>query len=309
MIGRRVGSCLARAKNDVGAFGERNVTYARVRNRLRTASAPPLRTARNHLHGGLQRLKALASGGRDLSEDQRRPSDVGRGPRVNVAEALRDVARSLEAEPDLQHLVEGIVVAVTETVPGAEAAGVSLWKDKVLRTVAATNDLVTVVNAIEHEFDEGPCMEAVVEERSYRIDDMATDTRWPRFAAAAHAHGVQSMLGYRLFSSGRNLGALDLYSLQPRAFDAQAEVIGELFAAHAAIALIGSTQQADWQIALGSRDLIGMAKGILMHREGITDDRAFALLVTTSRKAGIKVHDLAVWLVEDANETAHTSTD
>jgi hypothetical protein len=51
---------------------------------------------------------------------------LGRGPLVDVAQALSDVARSLESEPDLQHVVEGIVAAVTETVPGAEAAGVSL---------------------------------------------------------------------------------------------------------------------------------------------------------------------------------------
>ena len=109
--------------------------------------------------------------------------------------ALSDVARSLEAEPDVQHVVEGIVAAVTETVPGAEQAGVSLREGRILRTVAA----------------------------------------------AAQAHGVRSMLGYRLFTNGRTLGALDLYSSKLNAFDAEAEVVGELFAAHTAIALIGST--------------------------------------------------------------------
>jgi GAF domain-containing protein len=237
-----------------------------------------------------------------VSDDQLRPSGAGRGPRVDVAEALRDVARSLQAQPDVQHVVDGIAAAVTDTVPGAEAAGVSLREGKVLQTVAATSDLVERLNAIEHDLGEGPCLQAMIEHRSYRIDDMSTDTRWPRFALAARASGIQSMLGYRLFTSGRTLGTLNLYSSKLKAFDAQAEVVGELFAAHAAIALIGSTQQADWQTALGSRDLIGMAKGILMHREHITDEQAFALLVTTSQKAGIKIHDLAVWLVDDANQ-------
>jgi GAF domain-containing protein len=244
-----------------------------------------------------------------VSEDQRRPSEEGRGPRVDTAEVLRDVARSLQAEPDLKHLVAGIVAAVTETVPGAEAAGVSLWEGKVLRTVAATNDVVSLLNAIEHELGEGPCVQAVLEHRSYRIDDMSTDARWPRFASAARSHGMQSMLGFRLFTTGRNLGALDLYSSKLNAFDAEAEVVGELFAAHAAIALLGSTQQADWRAALNSRDLIGMAKGILMHRERITDDQAFTLLVTTSQRAAIKIRDLAVWLVDDANESVVSRTD
>jgi GAF domain-containing protein len=229
---------------------------------------------------------------------------LGHGPLVDVAQALSDVARSLEAEPDVQRVVDGIVATVTETVPGAEQAGVSLREGRNLRTVAATGDLASRVNAIEHELDEGPCVQAVLEHRSYRIDDMSTDARWPRFAAAALGHGVRSMLGYRLFTTGRTLGALDLYSSKVNAFDAESEVIGELFAAHAAIALIGSTQQAEWQTALNSRDTIGMAKGILMQRERLTDELAFTLLVSTSQMANIRIHDLAVWLVDETNSTA-----
>ena len=63
----------------------------------------------------------------------REPSESGPGPLVDVAQALRDVARSLEAEPDLQHVVEGIVASVTDTVPGAEQAGVSLREGKLCR--------------------------------------------------------------------------------------------------------------------------------------------------------------------------------
>jgi GAF domain-containing protein len=133
---------------------------------------------------------------------------------------------------------------------------------------------------------------------------MSTDTRWPRFAAAAEAYDVRSMLGYKLFTSGRTLGTLDLYSSTPNAFDAESEVVGEVFAAHAAIALLASTQQAEWQTALNSRDTIGMAKGILMKRERIGDVHAFNLLVSTSQNANIKLHDIAVWLIDNANNTA-----
>ena len=99
-----------------------------------------------------------------MSEDRKKePSESGRDPLVDVAQALSDVARSLEAEPDLQHMVEGIVAAVTETVPGAEQAGVSLREGRILRTVAATGDLARRLNAIEHELDEGPCMQAALQ--------------------------------------------------------------------------------------------------------------------------------------------------
>ncbi|MGB8210497.1 MAG: GAF and ANTAR domain-containing protein [Mycobacterium sp.] len=239
-----------------------------------------------------------------MPQEQQKPSESGPSPLVDVAQALRDVARSLEAEPDLQHVLEAIVASATATVPGAEQAGVSIREGKRLQTVASTSDLTKRINNIEHELDEGPCLQALLDSRSYRIDDMSQDTRWPRFAAAAEAHGIRSMLGYKLFTSGRTLGTLDLYSSTPNAFDAEAEVVGEVFAAHAAIALLGSTQQAEWQIALNSRDTIGMAKGILMHRERLTGEQAFNLLVSTSQNANIKLHDLAAWLVDNANNTA-----
>jgi AmiR/NasT family two-component response regulator len=47
-----------------------------------------------------------------------------------------------------------------------------------------------------------------------------------------------------------------------------------------------------------------MAKGILTLRERITDDQAFALLITTSQRANLKIRDLAAWLVDDTNTTA-----
>jgi AmiR/NasT family two-component response regulator len=68
--------------------------------------------------------------------------------------------------------------------------------------------------------------------------------------------------------------------------------------------MIGSTEQAEWKAALGSRDVIGMAKGILMQREHLTDDGAFDLLARTSQQANIKVQDIAGWLVAQANEGA-----
>ena len=89
-------------------------------------------------------------------------------------EALRDVARSLEAEPDLQHVLEAIVASATDTVPGAEQAGVSIREGKLLQTVASTSDLTKRINNIEHELDEGPCLQALLDHRSYRIDDMST---------------------------------------------------------------------------------------------------------------------------------------
>src|ERR1700742_1196787 len=125
-----------------------------------------------------------------MPQEQRKPSESGPSPLLDVAQALRDVAGSLEAESDVQHGLAAIVASVTDTVSGAEQAGVSLREGKRLQTVASTSDLTKQINAIEHKLYEGPRRQALLDHRSYRIDDTSTDARWPRFAAAADARGV-----------------------------------------------------------------------------------------------------------------------
>ena len=58
-----------------------------------------------------------------MPQEPQKPSESGSSPLVDVAEALRDVARSLEAEPDLQHLLEAIVASATDTVPALNRPG------------------------------------------------------------------------------------------------------------------------------------------------------------------------------------------
>jgi AmiR/NasT family two-component response regulator len=100
---------------------------------------------------------------------------------------------------------------------------------------------------------------------------------------------------------------MDLYSTHRDAFDTDSEHIGDLFAAHAAIALLGSQQQTQLQTALRTRDVISMAKGILMAREKKrTDEQAFAMLVAASQHANMKLHDVATWLVNDTDNAANS---
>ncbi|WP_410665402.1 GAF and ANTAR domain-containing protein [Amycolatopsis sp. lyj-84] len=168
-------------------------------------------------------------------------------------------------------------------MPGVEQAGVSLIEDGRLRTVAQTGPAVTRLDELQKESGEGPCLDAILDGHTYRTNDLGDDRRWPVFGAAASDLGVRSVLGYRLFTSGRTAGALNRYHAEKDAFDAAAVEIGELFAAHTAIALIASQEQAQLRTALGSRDVIGTAKGLVMQRHRCTDEVAFALLVETSQ--------------------------
>ncbi len=220
---------------------------------------------------------------------------------LELADALSAVVRTLEPEPDVERTVATIVNAVATTVPGTEDAGISLLEAGNLTTVAPSSDRVARLDELQHELGEGPCVDAVFADITYRTGDIAADVRWPKFGDAAAALGVNSMLAVRLFTGKTLLGALNLFSSAREAFDESAEHVCGLFAAHGAVALAGSRAQAQLRNALESRDVISMAKGILMERHRVTDDQAFDLLVRASQNTNRKLHEVARWLVTGTN--------
>jgi len=227
--------------------------------------------------------------------------------RAALTDALSTVVRTLESEPDVDSTVANIVRAVATTVPSTEDAGMSLLEGGRLESVSPSSERVARLDELQHELGEGPCVDAVYDAPAYRTGDIGTDRRWPRFADAAADLGVRSMLAVRLYTGTTLLGALNLYSSEPDAFDEPAEHVCGLFAAHAAVALVGSQAQAQLRSALESRDVISMAKGILMERHRVTDDQAFNLLVRASQNTNRKLHDVARWLVHGTNAAIEDS--
>ncbi|WP_346056798.1 MULTISPECIES: GAF and ANTAR domain-containing protein [Amycolatopsis] len=233
--------------------------------------------------------------------DRTAPPKQPSGDDLTLAELLGDVVRTLEAEPDVESTVERVVHAVLGTVPGVEEAGVSLLERDDVKSVAPSSSLVARLDRLQHELREGPCVGAVFDDPVYRTDQIGSDTRWPRFGAAAFDLGIRSMLSVRLFTTSANLGALNLYATREKAFDADAAHLAGLFAAHAAVALAGSRRQEQLREALRTRDVIATAKGILMQRHSIGEDAAFHLLVRVSQQTNRKLHDVAALLVRQVS--------
>lgn len=216
-----------------------------------------------------------------------------------LAETLSHVARTLQAEPDVDTTLHAIVKAAVEYVPDAEHAGISLVERGKIRTVAPTSSIVEIIDKLQYDFHEGPCVDAITEHQTYRVGDVGKETRWPAFGPTAAENGIHSLLSYRLFVTDRTLGALNLYSSRFDAFDERTEEDGLLFATHAAIALVGAQREAQLGIAIENRDIISTAKGILMERHHLDAASAFRMLVEASQSTNVKLHDAAAWLVEN----------
>ena len=216
-----------------------------------------------------------------------------------LAAQLSDLARSLEQEDDLQATLDAIVVAAVGTVPGAQHASISMVKDRrTVTTRSSTGELPRGTDQAQYEAGEGPCLETLYEQHSVQVPDMAGEKRWPEFSRRATALGAGSMLCVQLFVEGDNLGALNLLSESPHAFDDPAEHVAMLFATHAAVAIVGAEKEAQLRDALARRDIIGQAMGIVMERYGLSSKRSFAVLTRLSQHNNRKLHELASDIIE-----------
>lgn len=224
--------------------------------------------------------------------------------RQQLAQALGAASRRLAAQQQDEQDIEavtGVITAAVVTVPGAAYAGVGLIDRSAttLTTLTGTHPLTRQCDQWHTDLGHGPCLSAIHEQYPVLITDTAEETPWPGFTDRAAAHGLTSMLAYPLCLRRRSVGVMSLYATRDKHFDLQAQILGELFATHATVALYGAVPKRQLDPALATRDLIGQAKGILMHREDITGMDAFTLLLHTSRETHISLADVAGWLVDE----------
>jgi transcriptional regulator with GAF, ATPase, and Fis domain len=238
---------------------------------------------------------------KDHSSGHGQPSAEDQGTAVSdgLAQQLSDLARSLQAEHDTTAMLDEVVTAAVALIPGVQEGSISVVTHR--RNVSSHNasgELPERVDAIQEEVGEGPCLDAVYEQQTVRVPYLAHEERWPRFAKRAVDIGVGSMLSFQLYVEGDNLGALNLYSREPNAFDDESEHIGLLFASHAAVAFADAQKLDQLNSAVETRDLIGQAKGILMERYRISAEQAFRVLTRVSQQRNRKLRDLAAELAD-----------
>jgi GAF domain-containing protein len=211
----------------------------------------------------------------------------------------------LLSEESVERAVELLARAAKESVPGSVGAGVSLMDVQGRRTsTGATDAVVRQADALQYELGEGPCLSAWAGRRTIRVDDTAAEQRWPRWIAAVAALPVRSTLSAPLLHGDGALGALKVYSSVPSAFDEQAERLLGMLAVPAAT-LLANVQTAEaprrltdaLKEALGSRNSIGLAKGMLMERHSIDEEQAMSVLLRAARSRRLPLARVAEQVV------------
>jgi GAF domain-containing protein len=218
--------------------------------------------------------------------------------RDDLARRLADAARGLQEQPKGQDVLDRVVSLAVAMVPGAEEATITMASaGRHVYSAAASGDLARGFDALMEETGEGPCMDALWNQQTVRVDDLSSDRRWPLLGPRAGERGIGSMLCLQLFVHEDTLGALDLVAYEKSAFTDDSEHVGLLLASHAAIAVAGAQRLEHAGFALVHRDTIGQAKGVLMERFKITAGQAFEVLAKVSQDTNRKLYAVAEDLI------------
>jgi hypothetical protein len=129
----------------------------------------------------------------------------GRERRVDLLARILDAGGELET----QRLCD-----VCAEVTGADGAGIMLMSGDIQRGSVCTTDSVSaLIEQLQYDLGEGPCLDAYHQNRPVLEPDLADPVvlRWPAFSGPAVAAGARAVFGFPLQVGAVRLGALNLY--------------------------------------------------------------------------------------------------
>ena len=225
--------------------------------------------------------------------------------------AVADLSGLLLSEETTETTLKRVNDLAVRSIEHCTAAGVTLVEGAKATSRAATGGLAYEVDHYQYDISEGPCLQAILDSEVIAVEEMATETRWPRFCAHAAERGIHASLSFPLLARGKALGALNLYAHQPGAFKSEDRELGAMFASQAAVALANiATYTASVELtgqlreALDSRAVIDQAMGILIGANGYNQELAFKELRIASQAGNRRLQAVAQDMVHAAQNRA-----
>jgi GAF domain-containing protein len=222
-------------------------------------------------------------------------------PDAELAGIFAGLSGMLLTEDTVAAALSTVTSLAADTIGDSTGAGVSLLDAAGTRvSSAATDPLVRRLDDLQYRYDEGPCLTAWQQSTVIRSEPDEDERRWPSWVRAARALGLRSFLSAALITDGRSLGAIKVYSTAADAYSDRDADLLRRFAIQAAIFVSNvQTMQAAGQMSdtlketLRTRDVLAMARGIVMARNGVGPDEAFRRLVVESHGSRRVLTDVA----------------
>src|SRR4051794_30251021 len=107
------------------------------------------------------------------------------GEGTDLAEAFAEVARSLLAASGYELTLAKMVELAVSTIDACEHCGFTIVDDRRLTTPALSDSVPQIVDRLQDETGEGPCLDAIHDHAVFRTGSLQDEARWPRFAQRA----------------------------------------------------------------------------------------------------------------------------
>jgi GAF domain-containing protein len=225
--------------------------------------------------------------------------------------AADELFELLTATDTFESFLQELAVLAAREVGGDLSCGITARTDRRPVTVASSDAFAAQLDEMQYADGIGPCMHAMNSGDVVQIDDLADDERWGAYRSDAYAHGVRSSLSMPIGANGQIVGALNLYSTEPRGFNEKQQTGAARFADRAAGALSVAARMSaqtrlseQLQQALESRAVIDQAIGVIMAQRRCSAEQAFAVLRSASQNRNMKLRTVAAGIVGSLQQHA-----
>jgi len=227
---------------------------------------------------------------------------------IDPTGAVAELYRAVSSDREITVVLQDVVTVTKRRIPGANDVSITLLRNENASTVAATGSLAVKLDELQYEQGYGPCLDAGRLNENQHIKDVSTEDRWSAYVSKARLDGLGSSLSLPLPVENYLVGALNIYSVTPNAFDTEAVTLGGALAAHITAALSYAefaqghrNRAAHLEQALDSQAIINQAKGIIMVQQKCSADDAFSMLRKLSMDNNIRLFELSASLVASAS--------
>lgn len=228
-------------------------------------------------------------------------SDLGPSRESRLADAFASLAGTLVNGFDIADLFLDLAGSCVELLDVTAAGLMLVDANGRLRVMASSSERSRLLELMEIQNDEGPCLDCHQSGTAVIASDLAASRdRWPNFTAEAMRVGFRAIYALPMRLRSNTIGALNLFHREP---DLLAEPVLRIGQALADVATIAILQQRavqssleisnQLQTALDTRVVIEQAKGVVAGRLGVDMSLAFDLLRNHARQARIRLSEVA----------------
>ena len=221
---------------------------------------------------------------------------------------MKTLSRFSVVLPEHHDLDAAALAELTRSVTsvlGLGGSGVTMAEERQLRLTAVSPDSNELERSQE-EHHEGPCRDAYETGEVVRVTDVRQESaRWPHYSATATRLGLAGVAGIPMRDADEVIGALNIYSREPREWSDEDIAVAVVLADVATSYVLNAAKLHDQeqlseqlQHALQSRVVIEQAKGITAQRKSVTIDHAYQLMRGHARNNHASLRTVAEAIVD-----------